>query len=113
MVTTAIQYTLIIPLMFHAWPMYVHGIYRYSVTHYYNVYIHIKYDYLRNGYMVVQDTMQRFPYKPFRKHNHKSVRKHTEIVGELLQWLNKVTLEHNQPSVDGKNLNKMVTHSYS
>ena len=55
----------------------------------------IKYDYLCNGYMVVQDTMQRFPYKPFRKHNHKSVRKHTEIVGESLQWLNKVTLEHN------------------
>ena len=36
--------------------------------------------------MVVQDTMQRFPYGPFRKHNYKSVRKHTELDGELLQW---------------------------
>ena len=36
--------------------------------------------------VVVQDTMQRFPYEPFRKHNHKSMRKHTELDGELLQW---------------------------
>ena len=53
------------------------------------------------------------------ENNHRSVKKHTELGRESLQWLNKVTQGHSQLSADGKstslftiNFSKIVTHIY-